>query len=284
MKKVEIKLDNIVNSLPLDTFSNNQALFNDYIKLKDLLNSTVSPGHLAEIIRQLKANLFYQKFKLDADPLFLKTLINKVTDFKIIEELLHLPDIDYSQPEEKFLDQRIDTLSSFFFLKQEFLELQKEQDENDQKDSDLEENFFEVYLEDLEKLKTILLSESTSLDNIEWFFESDLFEFMLGVADSFDVEPVDIYKGLLENTEIKTEKEFRQHKSLLRQINNEKFEYQEFYGVLRNSSAIAESIAFHISIFEKFSTLKKLSPVARKAFVNNLIKHDDYFTLIKFKR
>ena len=87
MKKAEIKLDKIVNSLSLDTFSNNEALFNDYIKLKELLNSSVSPELLAEIIRQLKANLFYQEFKLNADSLFLKTLINKVTDFKIIEDL-----------------------------------------------------------------------------------------------------------------------------------------------------------------------------------------------------
>lgn len=291
MKKVEIKLDKIVNSLSLDTFTNNEALFNDYIKLKELLNSSVSPELLADVIRQLKANLFYQEFKLNADSLFLKTLINKVTDFKIIEGLLQLSDIHFSQQEEKFLDQRIDTLSSLFFLEQELLELKKDQDENDQKDPDLEENFFEIYLQDLEKLKTILSSASTSLNNIEWFFESDLFEFMLGVSDSFDeepvpvdVEPVDIYEALLENTEIKTEKEFRDHKKLLGRIKNDKFEYLEFYRALRNSPAISKSIAFRINLSEKFSTLKMLSPIARKAFVNNLIKHDGDLNLIKFKR
>jgi|GEM_PF-2447085 len=283
MKKAEIKLDKIVNSLSLDTFSNNEALFNDYIKLKELLNSSVSPELLAEIIRQLKANLFYQEFKLNADSLFLKTLINKVTDFKIIEGLLHLSDIHFSQQEEKFLDQRIDTLSSLFFLEQELLELQKDQDENE-KDPNLEENFFEVYLQDLKKLKTILSSASTSLNNIVWFFESDLFEFMLGVADSSEVEPVDIYEALLENTEIKTEKEFRDHKKLLGRIKNDKFEYQEFYKVLRNSPAISKSIAPRINLSEKFSTLKMLSPIAKKAFVNNLIKHEGDLNLIKFKR
>lgn len=282
MKKVEIKLDKIVNSLPLDTFSNNEALFNNYIKLKELLNSSVSPELLTDVIRQLKANLFYQEFKLNADSLFLKTLINKVIDFKIIEGLLHLSDIHFSQQEEKFLDQRIDTLSSLFFLEQELLELQKDQDANNQEN--LEKNFFGVYLQDMKKLKTILSSESTSLNNINWFFKSDLFEFMLGVADSSDVEPVDIYEALLENTEIETENEFRHHKKLLGRIKNDKFEYQEFYAVLRNSPAISESIAFHIHLSEKFSTVKMLSPIARKAFVNNLIKHDDHFTLIKFKR
>ncbi|WP_342227221.1 hypothetical protein [Rickettsiella endosymbiont of Rhagonycha lignosa] len=284
MQKVEIKLDKIVNSLPLDTFANNQALFNDYIKLKELLNSPVSPELLADVIRQLKANLFYQEFKLNADSLFLKTLINKVTDFRIIEGLLKISDIHFSQQEEKFLNQRIDTLSSLFFLKEELLELQKDENENDQKDPDLEGNFFEVYLQDLKKLKTILSSASTSLSNIEWFFESDLFEFMLGVADSSDGEPVDIYEALLENTEIKTEKEFRDHKKLLGRIKNDKFEYQEFYRVLRNSPAISKAIAFQINLSEKFSTLKMLSPIARKAFVNNLIKHDGDLNLIKFKR
>lgn len=282
MKKVEIKLVKIVNSLPLDTFFNNETLFNNYIKLKELLNSSVSPELLADIIRQLKANLFYQEFKLNADSLFLKTLINKVTDFKIIEGLLRLSDIHFSQQEEKFLEQRIDTLSSLFSLEQELRELQEDQDTKDC--SDLEENFFEVYLQDMQKLKTILSSESTSLNNINWFFKSDLFEFMLGVADSSDVEPVDIYEALLENTEIKTEKDFSQHKKLLGEVQNKNFEYQEFYEVLRNSSAISESIAFHIHLLEKFSTVKMLSPIARKAFVNNLIKHDDHFTLIKFKR
>lgn len=242
------------------------------------------PEHLAEIIRQLKANLFYQEFKLNADSLFLKTLINKVTDFKIIEELLLLPDIHFSQQEEKFLDHRIDTLSSLFFLEQELLELQKDQETNDQKYSDLEGNFFEVYLEDLEKLKKILSTESTFLNNIQWFFESDLFEFMLGVSDFLDVDAVDIYKALLENSEITTQNQFRQHKKLLSQIKNENFKYPEFYAILRNSSTISASIAFHISIFEKFSSLKKLSPVARKAIVNNLIKHDNDFTLMKVKR
>ncbi|HEY2566304.1 MAG TPA: hypothetical protein VGH95_01160 [Candidatus Aquirickettsiella sp.] len=282
MKKVEIKLEKIIKSISHDTFSSDEALFNDYKKLKELLNSPTSSKHLVEIIRQLKANLFYRQFKLDADPLFLKTLINKVTDFKIIEKLLKRSDIHYSQQEEISLEQRINILSSLFFLEQELRELQEDQDTK--YCSDLEENFFEVYLKDMQKLKTIFSSESTSLMDIKWFFESDLFEFMLGISSHSDIEPVDVYNALLENTEIKTEKEFSQHKKLLGRIKDDKFEYQEFYAALRNSPAISKSIAFHINLSEKFSTLKMLSPIARKAFVNNLIKHEDHFTLIKFKR
>ena len=285
MKKAEKKLNQIINSLSLNTLVKCKELVNDYRKLKELLYSPFPQESLVEIIRQLKTNSFYQEFKLEADPLFLKTIIIKISDYKIIEEL-QFSNINYSPQEEHFLDNRIDILASIFYLEQELLELKESQDKLDEKEQEdsKEDNFFGIYLEDIEKLKKMLCSEFTSLSNIEWFLKSDLFEFILNINDCSDVEPINIYQALLENTEILTKKEFIQHKELLGKVEKEYFEYEAFYHVLRNSPAISKSIVFHIHIDEKFSTVKRISPIAKQAFFNNLLKHEDDFHLIKFKR
>lgn len=285
--KLEIKLKQALKLFLATSLPNRKQLFNEYTKLKKLLNSPVQPEHLLAIIKQLKANLFYQQFKLETDPIFLTTLVNKITDFEIIKQLLELPDIHYSEDEEQYLDQRIDLLSSLSSLEREIIELQKFQETMDidnEELSDLDEDFYDVYLEDIKQLKKILGSKSISLENIEWFLDSDLFEFILGTSDCADIEPVDIYKALLQNTKITAKEQFIRHKQLLTAIEHENFEYPEFYKVLlKNSPASLISKAFRSTVFKKFSKLNKISPQTRKAFANNLINYEEQFHLIKLK-
>lgn len=285
--KLEIKLKQTLKLLLTTSLPNRKELFNEYTKLKKLLNSPVQSENLSTIIKHLKANLFYQQFKLETDPIFLTTLVNKITDYEIIKELLELPDIHYSRAEERYLDQRIDILFSLSSLEREIIELKKFQETMDIDNhelANLDEDFYDVYLEDIQKLKNILGSESTSLENIEWFLDSDLFEFILGISDCSDIEPVDIYKSLLKNTEITAKEQFIRHKQLLTEIEHENFEYPEFYKVLlRNSPPILTSNAFRTTIFKKFSNLKKISPQTRQAFANNLKNYEEQFHLIKLK-
>lgn len=301
MKKLEIKLDIVVKILAFGDFPNKQELLDGHGDLKKLFNSSFSQESLLEIIRELKANAFYRQFKLDADPQFLKALVKKVTDFKLIEELLKFSEINYSQQEKMVLKQRRNILISLSLLEQDLKE-DKVPDEEGQ--LELEDDFYEVYFEDLEKLKTILASESIFIKNINWFFESDLFEFISGASDCFDVELVDLYKMLLEGTEIKSIDDFIQHKQLLERAQKESsLDYNEFYAVLSNTnkqlaedlrkSLIAKDLSkspvipvstCNSSIFKKFSALKKLSPIAKKALLNNLKKCNDSPHLKKFKR
>jgi hypothetical protein len=293
MKKLEIKLDQVVKLLLFGNFPNKQELLNGYENLKKLFNSPFPQEFFLEIISELRANPFYRQFKLDADPCFLKALVNKVNRFEIIEQLLQSSEINYSQQEEMVLEQRLNILISLSFLEQDLKEA-KDSEEEGQLCLD---DFFEVYFEELDKLKTILSSESISIKNIDWFFESDLFQFISGASDCFDVELVDLYKILLEDTEIKTKKDFISHKQILENAKKEirSFDYEAFYAVLsntkkqlednlRSSPCIPVSTTCNISIFKKFSKLTKLSPIAKKALLNNLKEYKDSPHLNNFKR
>ncbi len=117
MKKLEIKLDIVVKILAFGDFPNKQALLDGHGKLKTLFKSSFSQESLPKIIRELKANAFYRQFKLDADPQFLKALVKKVTDFKVIEELLKFSEINYSQQEKRAPVIPVSTCNSSIFKK-----------------------------------------------------------------------------------------------------------------------------------------------------------------------
>lgn len=174
---------------------------------------------MLENITKLKTNPFYRQFKLDSDSCYIKELINKVNDVEIIELLLKSSEINYSQQEELVIKQRLNNLILLSILKQELNRAHKDE-------------LFEVYLEDLEKLKKLLSSELISFKDVQWFFDSDLFEFISSTSDCCD-KNMDLYKALLENTEIKTRKDFTEHDQLLKTKRKEKYiNYKEFYDVL----------------------------------------------------
>jgi hypothetical protein len=292
MKNIINKLNQVVKLLSFGDFSNRQELLNAYESLKKIFNSPFSSESFPEIMRELKINLFYRQFKLDADPQFLKELVKKLADFTIIEAFLESPEIILSEQEKTILEQRRYTLVSLALLEQDLKEATIPNKE-DQRDPD---DFFDVYFEDLEKLKEIFSSESISIENINWFFESDLFELISGASDCFDVELTNLYEILLENTEIKTKKDFIAHKQLLEKSQKEKYlDYKEFYAILsKTKKQLAENLrtypsipiatSHNISIFKKISNLKKLSPIAKKALINNLKHYKDSPHVNSFKR
>lgn len=110
---------------------------------------------------------------------------------------------------------------------------------------------------------------------------------------------MDLYKVLLENTEIKTRKDFTEHDQLLKTTQKKYINYKEFYDILsatkkqlsekiRNSLTISKLTSLPITnrhcIFKKFSTLKKLSSTAAKALYNNLKNYEDSSSTARLKR
>ncbi len=234
MKKVEIKLDQVVKLLSFANFPNKQELLNGYETLKKLFNSSFPQEALQEIIRGLRANPFYRQFKLDADPYFLKALINKVNDFEIIEQLLKSSEIHYSEQEEMVLEQRLNILISLSLLDQDLKEAKVPV-----REGQIElDRVFEVYFGDLEKLKQIFLAETISIENINWFFKSNLFDFISRTSDCFDVKLTNLYEVLLEGTEINTKQDFIEHKNILiekasyARRNEDQFDYLSFSSIL----------------------------------------------------
>jgi hypothetical protein len=101
----------------------------------------------------------------------------------------------------------------------------------------------------------------------------------------------------LEGSEIKTKKDFMEHKQLLKKVQKENsLDYNEFYAALsgtrkqladdlRKSPITISAPTFgNSSIFKKFSKLKKLSPITKEALLNNLKEYNDSPHLNNFKR
>lgn len=286
MKRVIIKLNHVVKLLSFGDFPNEQELFQAFEDLKKIFNSPISPKLFPKIIKELKDNPFYRQFKLYADPIFFTALARKIDNFEIIE--MALSDINFFPAEEVALKQRRNILVSLALIEQDLQESKIPNQEGQYDD------FYDIYFDDLGKLNEIFSADSISIENIKWFFESDLFEFISGTSSDFDIKLTDLYEMLLENTEIKTKKDFMAHKQLLEKAQKGNYlDYKEFYSILsstkkqlaesiRNSPAIPLALASH-NIFKKIPELK-LSPMTKKALLNNLKNYKDSPYVNIFKR
>ena len=274
---IETKLSNLVKLLSLSNLPNQQKLLEGYENLKKLLSYSQPLPHS---VITLKTNPFYRQFKLDTDPQFLKVLINRAEDIPIIENLLKL-EINYSIYEEYALKQRLNTLIILSILEDD-LEEAAEYDESQNAD----EEEFEVYFEDLKELKAIFFAEKITPKNIEWFLHSDLFDFISNAADCFDASLIDIYQALLDSAEIKTKKNFIEHKTILIEKANKAIKDQEPFDikgflsvldakknnlitVLPSASKHSNKHSFYKSKIPKMATF---SPLARQAMMNNFKK------------
>lgn len=288
MKNVITKLNHVVKLLSFGDFPNKQELSRAFEDLKKIYNFPISSELFPEIIKKLKDNPFYCQFKLYDDPLFLTALARKIDSFEIIKMILSSSEINYSPAEEVALKQRRNILISLALMEQD---LQENKILNHEGQYD---DFYDIYFDDLGRLNEIFSADSISIENIKWFFESDLFEFVSGASDCFDVNLSDLYEMLLENTEIKTKKDFIAHKQLLEKALKENYlDYKEFYAILsttkkqlaeslQNSSTIQLALSSH-NIFKKIPKLK-LSPMTKKALLNNLKNYEDSPYVNIFKR
>lgn len=239
--------------------------------IRKILSQPFSMESFQEIIVALKANQLYRQFKLEEAPAIFRAIVNKINDITMIEKLLSLSsEINYSESEEKMLNQRLTTLISLSILDDDL-------DENIDHQSD----FFKVYFEDLKKLKEIFSSECITFQNIKWFLQSDLFEFISEAADCFDVRLEDLYKSMLQNTDINTKKDFFSHNEILKNTKKEihSFDYKAFYVILSNKKKqLTDNLRESSTLLNHNSFYKPpkaigLSPMARKALLNNFKKY-----------
>jgi len=225
----------------------------------------------------------YQKCNLDTDPKIFKAIINKVDDISIIETLLSLcSEINYSEHEKKILKQRLNILISLSILYSELNEVEK-LEEN--KNTDNQVKFIEIYFEEFKKLKAMYSYEKITLKHIVWLFNSNLFKLLSETPDYFDTDLKDLYQLLLESTEINTAKDFIKHKNILiekyekSQEEKESFDYDGFYSILKDTkkqfvNSIRRSPSLlNFNTFYQLPTAATLSPIARYALINNLKKY-----------
>lgn len=268
---IETKLKHILQLLSFAYYPNKKELLKRSEELNKILNPSVVIESFQEAITALKANQLYRQFKLEAEPEFFRAIVNKINDITMIEKLLCIPsEINYSESEKKVLDQRRAVLILLSILDDDL-------DEN----MDNQSNFFEVYFEDLKKLKEIFSSEYISSKNIEWFLHSDLFEFISEATECFDVNLEDLYECMLHNTDINTKKDFVYHKQILENAKKEiqSFDYEAFYAVLSNTKKQladnlrkSSTLLNHNSFYEPPKAIG-LSPIARKALLNIFKKY-----------
>lgn len=200
--RIETIIFNIVSSQDFQKSAKQKELLQEAKSLINLFKSHIPSWNSIEIFLSLKANLFYQKFN---DRPFFKAFINKIEDSTTIKNILAL-NINYSEAEKKALNNSLSLSILYHDLKEEEKLYEGSQDKD--------ENIFEIYFEDFKTLKTILSSEKVSPKDIEWFLDSDLFDFM-SESEDFEITIKNIYRLLLANTEIKGNSEFNKHRAIL---------------------------------------------------------------------
>lgn len=278
---IETKLNHMLKLLPLNDSSNKEKLLEDYEEIKKLLNPSFSIKSFPETIRLLKANQFYQKCNLDTDPKIFKAIISKVDDITMIETLLSLcSEITYSEQEKNIFKQRLHILISLSIL---YGDLNKAAALEESETINNQVNFLEIYFSDFKKLKKMYSYEEITLENIVWFFNSNLFALLSETPDYFDTDLQDLYQSLLESTEINTGIDFITHKNILigkykkSQEEKEIFNYDGFYFILKEhfENTIRElPTLLNLNTFYKLPRAATLSPIARLALINNLKKYE----------
>ncbi|MDQ8039765.1 MAG: hypothetical protein AAGB33_00105 [Cellulomonas sp.] len=78
-----------------------------------------------------------------------------------------------------------------------------------------EDNFFEKHFQELDNLKTILFFDTIEQENIEWFFNSYLFDLIAAEPENFSVKLTDIYRLMIHDVKIVTNKDFNEQRQIL---------------------------------------------------------------------
>lgn len=113
-----------------------------------------------------------------------------------------------------------------------------------------EETFLGYHLEELKKLKKLSTLTTLEVKDIEWFFDTALFDLMNELPECFVIEPEEIYQCMLERIEITSKKYFQEHLTvLLRKKTEEKntFPFVRFFPIL--SAKTRGRAVFWITVF-----------------------------------
>lgn len=245
------KLFYMGQALSYSNAPNVKKLKRDHEKLTEIFNSTFNKKSILETIKAIKSNLCYQEFKLEDDPQFFETIIEKVDDPFLMHELLKIKtysEIIYSKVEQEILNQRLFKLILLFkfenTLKQE---------------TGL---FYNTYCADLNKLKELLFSERIKCENLEWFLKSNFFKLVHDSSPSFKTSLDNIFLTLLKN--LPATENIDPIKKIITDEKNRK----------RTNNMKNEKIINipRRKINHNFFNSTALTPIAKVALVNNLKK------------
>lgn len=193
--EIKIKLRFFLKKINLATYPNKVILMKEHEALMSLLDSSISEKSCMEVIKKLKRNQVYIFFKLDKDPEFLKVLIKKILDPSILKAILNVSDINYSEGEKIILEKHlciINLLSNLADDLKEFIKLSIQKLEE-------KENFFAEYFKELDRLKVVLLTEEIKIDDIKWFFNTNLFTLITFESKRFSITLTEIYHLMIQD-------------------------------------------------------------------------------------
>ncbi|BBB14856.1 hypothetical protein RVIR1_03360 [Candidatus Rickettsiella viridis] len=238
------KLFYLLKVIQSSNHPNRVLLSEEHKKLVALLNSGLIPYSVPKSTQTAKLNQVYNTFDLHIDPNVFKTIINKIVDCKIIEALLDMPtEISYSHEEKMVLHEKLSVLKLLASLKQDLKEIA----EFGEKYENMQRGFFEQNFQELNYLK-ITLTRSVTIDDIEWFIYTNIFDLMMIESELFTVPPTYIYQLLIKNTEQPmSKKNFNEHCQVLlnkKTQAGQSFNYGTFYSILYN---IKYSLSHHLN-------------------------------------
>ncbi|MFZ2484986.1 hypothetical protein [Rickettsiella endosymbiont of Litargus connexus] len=272
--EIKIKLRFFLKKINLATYPNKVILMKEHEALMSLLDSSISEKSCMEVIKKLKRNQVYIFFKLDKDPEFLKVLIKKILDPSILKAILNVSDINYSEGEKIILEKHlciINLLSNLADDLKEFIKLSIQKLEE-------KENFFAEYFKELDRLKVVLLTEEIKIDDIKWFFNTNLFTLITFESKRFSITLTEIYHLMIQDINLSKKKYFNNHCEILLDKKTKEgkfFNYDSFFSILydKRKSFINDLPKSNGFIFHKMSKSDKLCKELIKLALENRLKH-----------
>ena len=174
-----------------------------------------------------------------------ETIVSKDRFSELVLKLEQVLDELKKEDEEEVLNLEVKKENS-----QNLIESKKEDERTDEESENegSEKGFLDYHLNELKKLKEISSLKSLKITDINWFFDTALFNLMNELPEEFVIKPEEIYRSMLNRFEITSKEKFQEHlKVLLEQKTKEKeFLFVRFFPVLsaakkRNSNVLDDS-------------------------------------------
>jgi hypothetical protein len=215
-------------------FPNSTFFVIEQERLVFLFEQAFARNSFNEAIKEFKLSQLYTVFKLDTKPQIFASILTKIYNYEIIREILYLAsEIKFSKLEKKMLDVRFKAL----LLASLEIDLKKTAPLAEQADYNPKNgvNRFQEF----ERLNAIFSANAVSLSDIDWFFNSSIFNFITNKSESVRPKLNALYQILIQNAKLDTITEFNNHcRILLAKKTNAGmfFDYNGFYTILKQRS------------------------------------------------
>jgi hypothetical protein len=229
--RIKREISNLLNIIQSGNFLGKELLVKEHKKILDLLKLTASSDACINSIKAIKANLIYKMFKLAEDPNLIKLITSKIVEYKDLEKILNASDIVYSEKEKIGLNNRLNVLELAYRVEMDLNKaVETAKEEGHEKPS-----FFSDHFEELASLKETLSSDAICPDDVEYFFNTRLFDLIAAEPYNFSVKLTDIYKVMIHNIKLVPTKKFDEQRKILldkKTKEGQVFDYEAFRSIL----------------------------------------------------